>query len=92
MQQDTNIEKKKERKLRQNQISVSAMFNSSDELKNLNLPFFKHYFNKMQQTVSSHRITPGFLWFLIQLDSRKNYYKVFNNPYIIVNLVMLWYR
>ena len=44
----------------------------------------------MQQTVSSHRITPGFLWFLIQLDSRKNYNKVFNNPYIIVNLVMLY--
>ena len=61
MQQDTNIEKKKERKLRQNQISVSAMFNSSDELTNLNLPFFKHYFNKMQQTVSSQQITLEFL-------------------------------
>ena len=59
MQQDTNIEKKKERKLRQNQISVSAMFNSSDEF--LNLPFFKHYFNKMQQTVSSQQITLEFL-------------------------------
>ena len=68
MQQDTNIEKKKERKLRQNQISVSAMFNSSDELKNLNLPFSKHCFNKMQQTVSSQQITLEFLWYFDSSD------------------------
>ena len=36
-----NMKTNKKRKPRHNQTSVSTMFNSSDELKNLNLPVFK---------------------------------------------------